>query len=169
MFKRIIFCLCLPVTGLLAQSPTVTSHLPTQNTVDVAANSNISVNFSTSINGSTLDDDATFNVDGDLDAVIANEYITMKANLGVYYIVIKHRNHLSVMSASAHTLATESSTLYDFSAHTDAKQVDTDPANVYRMYAGDASGNDQVQNSDKNDYWKVQAKVKNIFTACFRG
>ncbi len=42
------------------------------------------------------------------------EFITMKVVDGPYYIVIKHRNHLVVMSADPVTLNSSSSTLYDF-------------------------------------------------------
>jgi hypothetical protein len=40
--------------------------------------------------------------------------IEMEAEPGSYYIVIKHRNHLGVMSTNAEPLGSLSSTLYDF-------------------------------------------------------
>ena len=40
--------------------------------------------------------------------------IELDAADGDYYIVIKHRNHLSVMSASKVSLNSSTSTLYDF-------------------------------------------------------
>ncbi len=87
-----------------------------------------------------------------------------------YYIVIRHRNHLAVMSANAVTLSENSSTLYDFTTGTaqyygaDAKQLET---GVYGMYTGDASANGQVQTSDKNDYWKSQVGTNGYKSADF--
>jgi hypothetical protein len=57
--------------------------------------------------------------------------IELTAPEGNYYIVIKHRNHLAVMSANAVSLNGTSSTLYDFTTGSDkfygnggAKQLD---------------------------------------------
>jgi len=78
---------------------------------------------------------------------------------GDYYVVVRHRNHLDIMTASAITLNSNSA-LYDFTSGTDkvyggsAKQLES---GVYGMYAGDADGNGQVQTSDKNDYWWPQS------------
>ena len=88
---------------------------------------------------------------------------------GDYYLVVDHRNHLSVMSANPVTLST-SSTRYDFTTGTSqfygsqAKEVAT---GVYGMYAGDANANGQVQNSDKNDYWKTQVGTAGYKSADF--
>jgi len=40
-------------------------------------------------------------------------------------------------------------------------------ANVYAMYTGDASGNNEVQNDDKNDYWKLQVGQSGYLSADF--
>jgi hypothetical protein len=62
---------------------------------------------------------------------------------GNYYIVVRHRNHLPIMSANPVTLGFSSSSLYDFStAQTQA--YGTEPmanlgGNVFGMYAGDAN------------------------------
>ncbi len=77
---------------------------------------------------------------------------------GNYYIVIRHRNHLDVMSANPVNLWSNSS-LYNFTSGSTqfygsngAKEIDT---GIWGMIAGDADGNGQVQTSDKNDYWWV--------------
>jgi hypothetical protein len=75
------------------------------------------------------------------------------ATAGSYYIVVRHRNHLAIMSASAQALSA-SSALYDFTTGLgqcyggDAKQL---ASGVYGLYAGDATGNGQVQLDDLND------------------
>ncbi len=81
------------------------------------------------------------------------------ATTGSYYIVVDHRNHLSVMSASTVSLAAFGSATYNFSTSlsqfygSDAQLLET---GVYGMYTGDANGNNQVQTDDKNDIWKVE-------------
>ncbi len=72
---------------------------------------------------------------------------------GSYYIVVRHRNHLAVESASAVALSGGSSTLYDFSTGTnkykgsDAALLET---GVYGLYSGDANGSGIITNSDKD-------------------
>ncbi len=91
---------------------------------------------------------------------------------GSYYIVLKHRNHLAVMSASAIALNNGSATAYDFTTGpdkyygADAAALDTSP-DFYGLYTGDATGNGQVQNDDKNDVWKVQAGASGYKSADF--
>jgi hypothetical protein len=77
--------------------------------------------------------------------------IAVPAPPGGYYIVIKHRNHLPVMSASLVTLSPTSSMLYDFTTGqiqgygTNAmKQA----GSVSVMYGGNADGNGGVGASD---------------------
>jgi Glycosyl hydrolases family 31 TIM-barrel domain/Glycosyl hydrolase family 31 C-terminal domain len=76
---------------------------------------------------------------------------------GTYYIVIKHRNHLAVMSASPVILPNSSA--YDFTTSSDKYYGSTEGAvkletNVWGMIAGDANGNGQIQNNDSEDIWK---------------
>ena len=78
---------------------------------------------------------------------------------GDYYIVIKHRNHLSVMSDETVHLTNIITTLYDFTTSSDqfygggvgAKDLGS---GVWGMIAGDGNGNGQVQNNDSEDIWK---------------
>lgn len=75
---------------------------------------------------------------------------------GHYYVVVRHRNHLPVMSAAPVDF-TSGSARYDFSA-APSQGYGFDPMvrladGRYGLYAGDADGNGQIQNSDKNSYW----------------
>lgn len=73
---------------------------------------------------------------------------------GDYYLVIKHRNHLAVMSANPITM-TNKTPLYDFTTNLlqfyggDAQLVNI---GIYGLYAGDANSNGQVRyNGIEND------------------
>ncbi|RKY75090.1 hypothetical protein DRQ07_12410, partial [candidate division KSB1 bacterium] len=92
------------------------------------------------------------------------EYITLNAAEGTYYVVIKHRNHLDVMSNTAQSLSASSSTLFNFT--TDGTRyylsdgtVPSDAAinlsdNKWAMYAGDADGNGFITADDLNNQWR---------------
>jgi hypothetical protein len=77
---------------------------------------------------------------------------------GNYRVVVRHRNHLSVMTASALSL-TSSATLYDFST-SQSKAYGTTPmaslsVGVFGMIAGDANASDLVSASDANSVFGV--------------
>jgi hypothetical protein len=77
---------------------------------------------------------------------------------GSFYVVIKHRNHMLAMSATALSLSRDSATTLDLTTLAsiyggDAKALET---GIYALYAGDANGNGHIQNDDKNDFWKIQ-------------
>jgi hypothetical protein len=82
--------------------------------------------------------------------------IPLKAHAGQYYIVIRHRNHLAVMSRTAQTLNPDDPGLYDFSTgmdktyNSDAKLLET---GVYGLYAGDSNGSGTVDASDRSATW----------------
>jgi subtilisin family serine protease len=89
----------------------------------------------------------------------ATNQIALDAPAGDYYLLVRHRNHLAVMSAAPEPLSTAAGDLYDFTQDpsqaylSDMALLET---GVYGMYAGDANNNGQVQNDDKNDYWRIQ-------------
>ena len=72
---------------------------------------------------------------------------------GNYYVVIRHRNHLSVMSASAASLS-QASDLYDFSAGTQnaygSQPLVKLSGIVYGFYGGDADASGLVTSQDAN-------------------
>ena len=89
---------------------------------------------------------------------------------GNYYIVLRHRNHLAIMSAAALTLSAGSS-LYDFSS-AQSQAYGSNPmvelnSGLFGMYTGDANANGQIQNDDKNSYWKVQVGAAGYRSADF--
>jgi hypothetical protein len=77
-----------------------------------------------------------------------------------YYIVVKHRNHLAIMSSSAVSIDESNTEDYDFTVSGAAyggdvlavKQVGSE----YAMIASDSDGNGLVQTTDKNGYWATQ-------------
>ena len=83
---------------------------------------------------------------------------------GDYYIVIKHRNHLAVMSSNAVSLP--NSTVYDFTTDsTQAYGTGKTPLaylgdGKYGMWAGDANGDGQVAyNGSSNDKNSILSEV----------
>jgi hypothetical protein len=85
---------------------------------------------------------------------------------GNYYIVIRHRNHLAVMSADS-VLLSSSSTLYDFTLSQNQAYGTSSMAElvsgVFGMISGDANGDGIVDVSDRNDTWndRLQSGYKN--------
>ncbi len=89
---------------------------------------------------------------------------------GNYYVVIRHRNHLAVMTADPVALSVPA-TLYDMTTGQDKAygslplvEVST---GVYAIPTGDANANGQVQNDDKNDYWNAQTGLAGYKSADF--
>ena len=72
---------------------------------------------------------------------------------GNYYMVVHHRNHVSVMTNTAISLTSGSSSQYDFSSAmsqfygNDAKLLET---GVYGVYSGDNNHDGNVTVSDNN-------------------
>lgn len=71
---------------------------------------------------------------------------------GNYYVVIRHRNHLAIMTASAIPLSSSSSELYDFTtsqlkAYGNNSMKDLG-GNVFGMYAGDTNNSTIITASD---------------------
>jgi hypothetical protein len=86
--------------------------------------------------------------------------IGMSVADGNYFIVVKHRNHLAVMSANAVALSSGSSTLYDFTT-AQSQAFGTDPmkeleSGVFGMLSGDGNGDGGVDAKDKNLVWRPQ-------------
>jgi len=78
---------------------------------------------------------------------------------GYYYIVLKHRNHLSVMS-SIKVNFNQSITNYDFTT-SESVAYGENPMenlgnNIYGMYSGDANGDGVISQSDMLNFWLPQ-------------
>ena len=81
---------------------------------------------------------------------------------GNYYIVVKHRNHLAVMSHDAVALSNSTSTLYDFTTG-QSQAYGTDPMKdlgdgSFGMIGGDADGDGEVTTTDY-DIWLPDARA----------
>jgi len=82
-----------------------------------------------------------------------------------YYIVVRHRNHLAIMSSSAQPLNSVS-TLYDFSTAT-SKAYGTNPmasltGGVFGMWGGDINANGNVRfNGSNNDRTSLFSAIGN--------
>ncbi len=81
---------------------------------------------------------------------------------GNYYVVVWHRNHLNVMSASAITLRSETSTLVDFTSSQTSAYSTNQPAlkemapGRYGLFAGDANADGLINISDISEIWISQ-------------
>lgn len=76
-----------------------------------------------------------------------------------YYVVVHHRNHLSIMSATALPL-NEASPLYDFTtaqsqAYGANPMKELEPG-VFGMYAGDADADGSIDAADRDSGWRAQ-------------
>ena len=103
----------------------------------------------------------------DLNGIDLLSFVGLSA--GNYYIVIRHRNHMPVMSAGPAPVSS-SSALYDFSIG--AGQVyggangykNIDPVLLkWGMVAGDASNDGRVFNSDYTDFWVPAFGTINVY------
>ncbi|HEX9933578.1 MAG TPA: S8 family serine peptidase [bacterium] len=90
----------------------------------------------------------------------STERIILDAGSGNYYVVIKHRNHLAVMSSGKLALASGSSTFFDFTTGPEnfygtngVKQLES---NTYGMITGDPNGNGYI---NATDYLFIKAKI----------
>ncbi|MFQ5584736.1 MAG: hypothetical protein ACE5GL_09910, partial [Calditrichia bacterium] len=107
---------------------------------------------------------------GEITEVDGNKGISFQLSEGHYYIVVHHRNHLSIMT-SVSQLLNSSANLYDFTASSGAAYESGATklleSGVYGMITGDANGNGQVQNDDKNAYWKTEVGTAGYKSADF--
>ncbi len=96
-------------------------------------------------------------------ATSSQTYVQFSVPTGQYYIVLRHRNHLAVQSASSVALTAGGLTTYNFStAMTQA--YGTDPmvavGTRFTLWAGDVTGNGQLRyNLAGNDRAPILAKI----------
>jgi hypothetical protein len=103
----------------------------------------------------------------DLDGTSPISFSAVSA--GSYYIVIRHRNHLGIMSAGTVALSS-TSVQYDFTtAMTQA--YGTNPMKLvstkYVMYAGDGNNDGVINATDRNLIWRVQNGTVGYLTGDF--
>ncbi len=148
----------IPLGAPYLENPRAVESIPA-NIVDW-----VLVELRKSANGSAIVSKSVFlHKDG---RVVADDGYTGEIELvapdGDYYIVIKHRNHISVMSANKVALSSTTSTLYDFTTGSE-KFYGTGGAvelenGVWGMWSGDADGSGTVDASDRNDTWNDRNK-----------
>jgi hypothetical protein len=87
---------------------------------------------------------------------------------GSYYIVVRHRNHLGIMSAASIPM-TSSTALYDFTTG-QAKAFGTAPmiqvGTKFCMYAGDCDGSGVVNAGDRSAAWNFRNQVGYLGADC---
>ena len=98
---------------------------------------------------------------GDIVDLDGNSPVKFNAVPAEYYIAVKHRNHLAVMSHGPISLSEGSSTFYDFTTD-QTKAYGTDPMvdlgdGNYGMIGGDANGDRHVTTLDY-DVWLPDAR-----------
>ena len=96
------------------------------------------------------------------------QYITTTS----FYVIIKHRNHLGIVSANAHTISYDQGTVptvdltISSSVHGgDGTGIMVVETGVLAMFSGDADSNGQVQNFDR--YSGIQSQIG--FTGYYLG
>lgn len=105
---------------------------------------------------------AFLRTDGSITALDGVSPLKFSSDLtGAYYIVVKHRNHLSVMSS--HQVQLNNSTIqYDFTTSEDKAYGENSMVNlgdgVFGMYGGDSDGNGII---DEQDVIDVSQKLFN--------
>lgn len=92
---------------------------------------------------------------------------------GKYYITVRHRNHLAVMSKDPVTLNSSSAVSFSFNnqsqVHGTNPMVDLGSGN-WGMWAGDANGDGTIKyNGSGNDRFLILIKLGNIQTATLDG
>lgn len=93
----------------------------------------------------------------DADGLAGVAFNTLVANGSTdYHLVVRHRNHLDVLSANAITLPNTAATAYDFSSAMNqalgAAQMVEIETGVYALYAGDIDGRGVINVKDFNEY-----------------
>lgn len=79
---------------------------------------------------------------------------------GYYYLVVRHRNHLAVMSDTAYYFGALNAPVIDF-RFAQSSAFGTNPMKAlsgarFGLYAGDGTGNGAITISDRNGVWRPQ-------------
>ncbi|WP_299114089.1 BspA family leucine-rich repeat surface protein [uncultured Winogradskyella sp.] len=90
--------------------------------------------------------------DGDVVTIDGTSALAFNQPLGSYYVVVNHRNHIGIMTASAVSLSSTTTTV-DLSSDANTVAGGTNSVILldngsYGMYTGDYDANAQIQNTD---------------------
>lgn len=88
-----------------------------------------------------------------------------------YYVVVKHRNHVEVISNNSYQISDDiqNPTIIDLTVAESLMGIghkELSDGNL-ALLTGDASGNGQIQNSDKNDFWSEEVGYAGYLGADF--
>ena len=97
--------------------------------------------------------------DGSIIDIDGSNNLKLAGTSGLYYLVVRHRNHLGVISANRINISATTS-FYDFTASMNSA-YGTNPMailgnGIYGIYAGDGNGNGNINNTDLNAIWKKE-------------
>ncbi len=159
----------IPLTSPYAEDPRTVASIPA-NVVDW-----VLIELRETDTGSAVADTSAFlHKDGGLvaDDGITKEVILKTTSTATdFFVVIKHRNHLSIMTSSTLSLSDIFSIPYDFTT-AQSQAFGSNPmtlleAGVFGMYSGDGDGNGQVQNTDKNIVFNAEVGTAGYKSADF--
>jgi hypothetical protein len=110
--------------------------------------------------------------DGTVSGIDGLSVLSFDVNLNQQlFVVIRHRDHLSIMSAFS---LVEAGGIYSYDFSTGASQVFGGQSGykeigsgIWGMVGGDANADGIIDQSDLNDYWKTEAGLKNYFYSDF--
>jgi len=142
----------IPLTSPYAEALRTASAIPSNVTDWVLVQLRSSASDTALVSESVfLGTDGRLSLDG-----VSVPGLPLEVSVGRYYIVLKHRNHLSVMSSDSVFLSNAGTELYDFSTGADKahgageKQLST---GTWGMAAGDADSSGTVDASDRSATW----------------
>jgi hypothetical protein len=142
----------IPLNSPYAEAPRAAAEIPGNVTDWVLVQLKSGVSDTAVISGSAfLRTSGRLAVDG-----ISVPGLSLDVSVGKYYIVLMHRNHLSVMSAISVSLSNAGAELVDLSTGADKaygdgqKQLST---GTWGMIAGDANVSGTVDASDRSATW----------------
>lgn len=83
-----------------------------------------------------------------------------------YYVSVRHRNHLDVLSSSTVVFNSGATTSYDFTTNANQafgpEQLKQMPNGKFALYAGDYNGDNVIQSTDY-DLWAVEPAAVNVY------
>ncbi|MBN2412186.1 S8 family serine peptidase [candidate division KSB1 bacterium] len=147
--------LTLPLTSPYSEDPVTIASMP-ENIVDW-----VLVQLRTTTTGTAIvSKSGLLQSDGKVVSADGRLYIELKAPAGDYYVVVKHRNHLSVMSNDPYNLDSASPVTCDL-IHGDGSHIHgTNGAielltglNVWGMWSGDVNKTGIIDGDDRNATW----------------
>ncbi len=157
----------LPLTSPYSADPITVSSIP-ENVVDW-----VLLELRSSATGQPLRSKSMWlNEDGYIHTPGISIVALLNSSPGSYYVVLRHRNHLAIMSGSAvQFISTGTPPLLDLTNSSNiygamAGVVTVSPNNV-AMIAGDADQNGSIGPSDRNGTWRNQVGLGGYLSADF--